>query len=332
MGLVPCHPPWPLAIRHGPVAKLQQMSPNLEVIINNLIRMQPRKFVTAERSAQKETNKVSYERVNHFKTPDSGYYGDINRFPSSNHILKVPGQDDMRYSQFQRSPSEVGFKNREELVRSNIQRRKNDGMVSNLKSELQSLKMEVSKLMHKDTDPRSSSSRRSFIRSEKGSDSDCDDHISLDDYGQDVSDSVSMVSVTSEKIINEPLRKLESNYNSEGYDHAHYLQLEADLLKTELRNLKNKYNSTKQELREKCEALQKKNDYLEVSLQKSEESLQECKKNLDVEIQAIKFQLTRKLQHDMEDEERRAKSRKLMEPERDSEGNELLQNKMNMLY
>ena len=87
-------------------------------------------------------------------------------------------------------------------------------MVSNLKSELQSLKMEVSKLMHKDTDPRSSGSRRSFVRSEKGSDSDCDDNISLGDYAKDISDSVSMVSVTSEKIINEPLRKLENNYNS----------------------------------------------------------------------------------------------------------------------
>ena len=60
-------------------------------------------------------------------------------------------EDKMRYSQIQRSPSEVGFRNREDLVKSNIARRKNDGMVSNLKSELQSLKMEVSKLMNKES-------------------------------------------------------------------------------------------------------------------------------------------------------------------------------------
>lgn len=73
-----------------------------------------------------------------------------------------------------------------------------------------------------------------------------DDNVSLGNYGKDVSDTVS---VTSEKIIDEPIRKLESKYNSNsssGYDHSHYLQLENDLLKTELRNLKNKYNATKQ--------------------------------------------------------------------------------------
>ena len=126
--------------------------------------------------------------------------------------------------------------------------------------------MEVSKLMNKESESRASSSRKSTIKSDDEF-SDKDDNLSLGNYGKDISDTVS---VTSEKIIDEPLRKLESKFGSSNYDHSHYMQLETDLLKTELRNLKNKYNATKQELKEKCEALQNKNDYLEVSLQKSE--------------------------------------------------------------
>jgi hypothetical protein len=45
----------------------------------------------------------------------------------------------------------VNFKSREEHARGNLVRRRGDGMVSNLKSELQNLKMEVSKLMNKDS-------------------------------------------------------------------------------------------------------------------------------------------------------------------------------------
>ena len=126
--------------------------------------------------------------------------------------------------------------------------------------------MEVSKLMNKESESRASSSRKSTIKSDDEF-SDKDESLSLGNYGKDISDTVS---VTSEKIIDEPLRKLESKFGSSNYDHSHYMQLETDLLKTELRNLKNKYNATKQELKEKCEALQNKNDYLEVSLQKSE--------------------------------------------------------------
>jgi hypothetical protein len=42
--------------------------------------------------------------------------------------------------------------------------------------------------------------------------------------------------------------------------------------------------------------LERKNEYLEVSLKGSEESLMECKKALEVEIQTVKFQLSRKIQ------------------------------------
>lgn len=96
--------------------------------------MQPRKFVTAERSANKESHRASYDTGAYVRHPETNYAGDFNRFPSSNNLLKPKTDDKMRFSQMQRSPSEGGFKTREELVRSNIARRKNDGMVSNLKS------------------------------------------------------------------------------------------------------------------------------------------------------------------------------------------------------
>ena len=90
-------------------------------------------------------------------------------------------------------------------------------MVSNLKSELQNLKLEVSKLMNKDkdSDTKSYSSRKMPMRAEED---DLDsENISLSGYSKELSD------------------------------------------KTQLRNLKNKYNATKQDLRQKCEALEKKN-------------------------------------------------------------------------
>lgn len=115
-------------------------------------------------------------------------------------------------------------------------------MVSNLKSELQNLKMEVSKLMSKDTDSsKMFTSRRASVKTQED-DLDSDSY-SQGNYIKDISDTIS---VTSEKIIDEPLRRLESKFNASNYDHAHYLELQADLLKTQLRNLKNKYNSTKQ--------------------------------------------------------------------------------------
>lgn len=51
-------------------------------------------------------------------------------------------------------------------MRGNISRRRNEGVVSNLKSELQNLKLEVSRIMNKDTDyPKASSSRDSGVYS-----------------------------------------------------------------------------------------------------------------------------------------------------------------------
>lgn len=104
--------------------------------------------------------------------------------------------------------------------------------------------MEVSKLMNKDTESKSYSSRKVNIRAD---DEDLESESgSLSGYGKDISDTIS---VTSEKIIDEPLRRLENKFNSTSYDHSHYMELESDLLKTELRNLKNKYNAMKQDLR-----------------------------------------------------------------------------------
>jgi hypothetical protein len=54
-----------------------------------------------------------------------------------------------------------------------------------------------------------------------------------------------MSSVTTEKVLNEPLRKLEKKVSSQHFDHNYYMQLENDLLKTEIKNLKNKYISKK---------------------------------------------------------------------------------------
>ena len=73
---------------------------------------------------------------------------------------------------------------------------------------------------------------------------------------RDVSDTVS---VTSERIIDEPLRQLSKKASGMNYDHGQYMELENELLKTELRNLKNKYNAKKTELTEKCDILQRKN-------------------------------------------------------------------------
>ena len=99
----------------------------------------------------------------------------------------------------------------------------------------------------KDTDSKSYSSRRVPIRTEED---DLDSqNISLSGYSKELSDTIS---VTSQKIIDQPLRRLESKFSSTNYDHAHYMELENDLLKTQLRNLKNKYNATKQDLRQKC--------------------------------------------------------------------------------
>lgn len=96
--------------------------------------MQPRKYVTAERSAQKEHTRASYDTTNHMKHSDTNFHQDLNRFSSTNNLLKGRGDEKMRFSQMNRSPSEVTFKTREELLRNNIARRKNDGMVNNLKS------------------------------------------------------------------------------------------------------------------------------------------------------------------------------------------------------
>jgi len=70
------------------------------------------------------------------------------------------------------------------------------------------------------------------------------------------------VSVNSEALINEPIKRLAKKAEMEKYDHGKYMELENDMLKTELRNLKNKYNTKKQELVEKCEGLERKNEYL----------------------------------------------------------------------
>ena len=80
-------------------------------------------------------------------------------------------------------------------------------------------------------------------------------------------------SITSEKIIGEPIKKLQLKAATENYDHAKYMELQNELLKTELKNLKNKYVSKKQELNDKCNALEKKVSFLESSLFNSEESM-----------------------------------------------------------
>lgn len=51
-----------------------------------------------------------------------------------------------------------------------------------------------------------------------------------------------------------------------------------------------------------------------------------------MEIQTIKFQITRKMQQELEDDEKRIKSRQMIEPQRDSGDNELIHTKMNKLY
>lgn len=73
-------------------------------------------------------------------------------------------------------------------------------MVNNLKSELQTLKVEVSRLVNKESD-RIDLSRISYSRESEDS-----NDMALNDYGKEVSDSVS---VTSEMIIDEPLKRLE---------------------------------------------------------------------------------------------------------------------------
>lgn len=72
------------------------------------------------------------------------------------------------------------------------------------------------------------------------------------DREEEFSDTASMTSVTTEKVLNEPLRRLEKKVVSQNYDQSYYMQLENDLLKTEIKNLKNKYVSKKRELTEKC--------------------------------------------------------------------------------
>ena len=91
-------------------------------------------------------------------------------------------------------------------------------------------------------------------------------------------------SITSEKILSEPIKNLQLKAATENYDHGKYMELENDLLKTELKNLKNKYNSKKQELSEKCTALEKKVTFLETSLFNSEEAL-------SAEIDSLKKQI-----------------------------------------
>ena len=65
--------------------------------------------------------------------------------------------------------------------------------MTNLKSELQNLKLEVSRIMNKGGDNMSLSSRNSDVNSGG------EEEVGLKYYGKDVSDTVS---VTSEKIIN----------------------------------------------------------------------------------------------------------------------------------
>lgn len=62
---------------------------------------------------------------------------------------------------------------------------------------------------------------------------------------------------------------------TENYDYSKYIELENNLLKTELRNLKSKYLNKKKELTEKCHALEDKVTFLETALFKSEQSLAE---------------------------------------------------------
>ena len=53
----------------------------------------------------------------------------------------------------------------------------------------------------------------------------------------------SMASVTTEKVLNEPLRKFSRKHQN--IDPEYFNKLESDLLKTEIKNLKNKYVSKK---------------------------------------------------------------------------------------
>lgn len=124
----------------------------------------------------------------------------------------------MKYSDAPRSPSvneqsRNSRSNREEYYQGSVAKRKNDNAMSSLKSELQNLKLEVSRIMNKDSDQVSVGSRSSDNNS-------TDEHNDFKYYGRDVSDTVS---VTSEKVIYEPLRKLESEHAGDNYDHAHYL-------------------------------------------------------------------------------------------------------------
>lgn len=62
-------------------------------------------------------------------------------------------------------------------------RRRGDGMVSNLKSELQNLKMEVSKLMSKESDNRPSNFRRASLKADED-EVESESAISLGNYGK----------------------------------------------------------------------------------------------------------------------------------------------------
>lgn len=82
-------------------------------------------------------------------------------------------------------------------------------------------------------------------------------------------------SVSSEKLFGETARKIELKRVTENYDYGRYVELENNLLKTELRNLKGKYLAKKKELAERCQALEDKVAFLEAALFKSEQSLAE---------------------------------------------------------
>lgn len=132
---------------------------------------------------------------------------------------------------------------------------------SNLKLELEHLKNEVHKIMEKKQGIlRSPIEKRHSERREP--------------EAQPVEDSDSQ-SVSSEKIFGETARKVELKRVTENYDYGKYIELENNLLKTELRNLKGKYLSKKKELAEKCHALEDKVAFLETALFKSEQSLAE---------------------------------------------------------
>lgn len=103
-----------------------------------------KRLSNADKPIYRDNNRPTYER----KNPDYSEYDSLNRVPSS-YLLRPSAADKYKKSDIYRNPSETKLRNREDHFKGNIAKRKNDNMVNNLKSELQTLKVEVSRLVNK---------------------------------------------------------------------------------------------------------------------------------------------------------------------------------------